>query len=496
MANSLERLRKYLLLLLERAKRRKGESGMVEESRKTFKPYPYQVFAIQKIVMMFCIALFLDMGLGKTVITLSAIAQLIYKEHKVSKVLIIAPKKVAESVWSAEAAKWEHLKDLRLSLVLGSKAQRLKALKVDADIYVINRENTSWIVGQYGDGWPFDMVVLDESSSFKSSRTQRFQALRSVRRYITRVVELTGTPAPQSIEDLWSQIFLLDAGKRLGKYFSDFRNHYEIAEVHPGFTTWSPRPGAEQEVYQAISDIAVSMKASDYIELPELITDDIPVMLPPKATKVYKEMEKNMLLSISSEKHVTAATAAVLTGKLLQMCNGAVYSSQGSATEVKNQEIIYIHEAKLDALCELLEQLHGEHALIFYQYRHDLVRIQARLDKEGYKYAVYSSAKDAEAWNSGEIPILIAHPASTGYGLNLQYGGHHIIWFGLTWALEQYEQANARLYRQGQEVPVIVHRLVVKGGMDEQVTAALDRKKDVQSGMLDSLRARFEAIRG
>ena len=485
-----------MLLLLERAKRRKGESGMVEESRKIFKPYPYQVFAIQKIVMMFCIALFLDMGLGKTVITLSAIAQLIYKEHKVSKVLIIAPKKVAESVWSAEAAKWVHLKDLRLSLVLGSKAQRLKALKVDADIYVINRENTSWIVGQYGDGWPFDMVVLDESSSFKSSRTQRFQALRSVRRYITRVVELTGTPAPQSIEDLWSQIFLLDAGKRLGKYISDFRNRYEIAEVHPGFTTWSPRLGAEQEVYQAISDIAVSMKASDYIELPELITDDIPVVLPPKAVKVYKEMEKNMLLSISSEKHVTAATAAVLTGKLLQMCNGAVYLSQGSATEMKNQEIIYIHEAKLDALCELLEQLHGEHALIFYQYRHDLVRIQARLDKEDYKYAVYSSAKDAEAWNSGEISILIAHPASAGYGLNLQYGGHHIIWFGLTWALEQYEQANARLYRQGQEVPVIVHRLVVKGGMDEQVTAALDRKKDVQSGMLDALRARLEAIRG
>ncbi len=327
------------------------------------------------------------------------------------------------------------------------------------------------------------------------SKAQRFKSLCSVMPRVSRVVELTGTPAPQSIEDLWSQIYLLDAGKRLGPYITTFRRRYEIERVYSTFTTWEPRPGADREVQQAISDISISMKASDYLELPELITDDIPVVLPPKAAKAYQEMERKMLLAISSSEQVSANTAAELTGKLLQMCNGAVYATPDLGSGATGTEEIVIHDAKLDALCELLEQLHGEHALIYYKYHHDLRRICERLEKAGYHYAVYHGKEDAESWNAGKLPILLAQPASTGYGLNLQHGGHHIIWFGLTWELEQYEQANARLYRQGQEKPVIVHRLIVKDGMDERVVAALDRKDNTQNSILEALGARLNAVR-
>ena len=451
-----------------------------------FDPHPYQQYAIDRIVEQDHVGLLLDMGLGKTVITLTAIDQLLYDYLAVSHVLVIAPKKVAEATWQTEARKWDHLQRLRISTALGTAKERMAAVESTSDIAVINRENVPWLVEQVGSVWPFDMLVVDESSSFKNPSAARFKALKRVLPRASRVVILTGTPAPNGIMDIWAQIYLLDRGERLGRYISHYRERY--FDFNPWRHEYSPKPGAFEAVQNKIGDLCVSMSAADYLAMPELITDDMPVELDPVARKQYQQLEREMILELDEE-NVTALSAATLTGKLLQLCGGAVYDAAGQAHR--------IHTAKLDALDELLEQLHGEPVLLFYGFRHEIPTILNRLHSANpdRRVRMLDCAEDADAWNWGEVDVLLAHPASCAYGLNLQQGGHHVIWYTLTWSLELYQQANARLHRQGQEKPVIVHRLLVRGGVDEDVAKALEGKTETQDALLTALRARVEKVR-
>lgn len=455
-----------------------------------FIPHNYQKYAVERIVNDDKVALFLDCGLGKTVITLTAVNELKYNRWAVCRCLVVAPKKVAEATWTKEAQKWDHLQHLRIIPVLGSASKRIKALNTPGDVWVINRENIPWLVDYYRNAWPFDMVVLDESSSFKNHRSQRFKALKMVRHLIHRLVELTGTPAPNGLEDLWAQIFLLDGGDRLGKTISSYRDAFFTQDYsHPGqmYRTYSPQTGAEGRIKAAISDICVSMKAEDYLTLPDFIEDVVPVVLDPKARKAYDKLEREMLLQVD-EQTVTAGTAAVLNGKLLQLCSGAVYDSEGG--------VLQIHDCKVEAFLEVIEQLHGEHALVFYWFQHERDRLVEAMAKTGKRVRVYQGVEDEQLWNAGEVDVLLAHPASCAYGLNLQQGGHHEIWFGYpNWTLELYQQANARLYRQGQKQPVICHLLVVQDGMDEDVVASLHSKGDTQDALMSALKARIEKAR-
>lgn len=420
-------------------------------------------------------------------ITLSAIDELRFNRWAVSAVLVIAPKKVAEATWMTEARKWDHLQHLRIVPVLGPLQKRIRALQEPGDIWVINRENVPWLVDHLRNAWPFDMVILDESSSFKNPQAKRFRALRSVMPRIHRLVELTGTPAPNGLEDLWAQIYLLDGGERLGKTVSSYRDmFFNQDRAYPGQTyrTYSPKPGADAAVRELISDICVSMKAEDYLELPDFIEDVVPVVLDDAARKAYDKMERDMLLQVDDQT-VTAGSAAVLNGKLLQLCSGAVYDEDGKAVPV--------HNCKIEAFLEVIEQLHGEHALVFYWYQHERDRLIEALSRTGLRVRVYSGARDEQDWNAGEIDVLLAHPASCAYGLNLQQGGRHEIWYGYpNWALELYQQANARLYRQGQERPVISHLLVVQHGMDEAVVSALHSKGDKQEALMAALKAKIQ----
>lgn len=456
---------------------------------KVYNPYPYQQYAEREIIEKPNIGLFLDMGLGKTVITLTALQEMKFDRWCINKTLIIAPKKVAEDTWQTEAQKWQHLQGLRIVGVLGTATQREHALAIPADIYVINRENTQWLVERFGYDWPFDTVVLDESSSFKNHQAKRFRALRTVRPRINRLIELTGTPNPHGLMDLWSQVFLLDGGKRLGRTISVYRDMYFIPDKRNRTTIFSyaPKDGAELEIHKLISDICISMKASDYLDLPELVYEDIPVVLDDKAQKAYNRMERDAVLQVD-EDTITATNAAALSGKLLQLCNGAVYD--------ENREVVQVHDCKIEALLEAVEGLNGQHAIICYSFIHDKDRLLQALAKTGLRVRVYKDTRDKDAWNAGEIDLLLIHPASCGYGLNLQDGGHHIIWFGLTWNLEEYQQANKRLHRQGQEHPVIVHHLVVKGGRDEDVIKSLEGKDNVQEALLQSLKVRIKGIKG
>lgn len=453
-----------------------------------YEPYPYQQYCAARIVADAAVGLFLDMGLGKTVITLDAINTLRYDRWAVQRVLIIAPKKVAEGTWTKEAQKWEHLRHLRISAVLGSQQKRLRALATPADIYVINRDNVAWLVDYFKNAWPFDMVVLDESSSFKNSQSKRFKALKLVRSRINRLVELTGTPASNGLIDLWAQIYLLDGGARLGRTLGQYRERFFDPDKRSRtqIFSYTPKDGSMEYIQQAIGDICVSMKAEDYLNLPDRMFDDVPVVLDNKARKAYRQLERDLLLELD-EGQITAASAGVLTGKLLQLCNGAVYDSE--------KRPLAIHNCKVEAFLEVLEQLNGQHCLVFYNFQHDRDRLLAALEPLGLRVRVYQNAADEDAWNAGEIDVLLAHPASCAYGLNLQNGGHHIVWFGLTWSLEQYEQANKRLHRQGQRHPVIVHHLVVQGGMDEDVIESLRAKGDTQEALMDALKARIKKAR-
>ena len=452
-----------------------------------FKPYPYQQYCIDRIIQNPSVGLMLDMGLGKTVITLTALRELRYNRWEVAKPLIIAPKKVAEATWTTEAKKWEHLKGMRIVPVLGTLQQRLRALATPADAYVINRENTQWLVEHFKNDWAFDMVVLDESSSFKNASSKRFKALKLVRSRINRVVELTGTPASNGLEDLWAQVYLLDGGERLGRTISAYRDIYFVPGKRNQTTifNYEPKEGSFEMIKQAISDICISMKAEDYLTLPDVIYDDVPVALNVQAKRAYEQLEKELLLQVDSET-ITATSAGVLTGKLLQLCNGAIYNDEHKA--------IKVHDCKIDAFMELIEQLNGQHALVFYNFKHDRDRLLEALEKTKLSVRIYSKAQDEVDWNAGKIDVLLAHPASCGYGLNLQQGGHHAIWFGLTWSLEQYEQANKRLHRQGQAHPVVIHHLIVQGGMDESVIDALKCKGDMQNALMSALKARIKSL--
>lgn len=425
-------------------------------------------------------------------ISLTAVQILKYERLQVTRTLVIAPKKVAEGTWGTEARKWDHLADLRVCTVLGTEAQRKAALQKTADVYVINRENVVWLKDFYRNSWPFDMVIVDEASSFKSHASKRFKALAAESSHISRMVLLTGTPTPNSLLDLWSQIFLLDGGERLQKRYTWFRDiYFEPDNRGPYGQVFSYRPkkGSEETILKKVSDICISMKAEDYLELPDMLFDTIPVILDQKAEKAYREMERQMILELpEDEETISAMSAAALSTKLLQLSNGAVYDENGA--------VHYVHDCKLDALLELIEGLRerGKNVLVFYQFQHDRERILERFRGTGL-IGTLDGPDAIERWNTGKTGVLLAHPASTAYGLNLQAGGSHIIWFGLTWNYEQYVQANARLHRQGQKETVIIHHLVSSGTRDEDVMRALESKDQAQKYVLESLKARIQRVK-
>lgn len=455
-----------------------------------FIPHKYQLTAINHVINVPKCGLFLDMGLGKTVSTLTAIKELKYNRFQVNKVLIIAPKKVAEGTWSKEKDKWNHTKDFRVSLVLGSQQKRIKALSVNADLYIINRENIPWLVDYLRNDWYFDTVVIDESSSFKNSRSKRFKALKMVLPKINRLIELTGTPSPNGVEDLWAQIYLLDQGTRLEKYITHFRAKYMEPNKRnrSQIFDYKIKDGVYDTVINKISDICISMKSEDYLELPDLSYNEIPVILNDKARRDYDKMERDFVLELEgAEDEITAVNAAALSNKLLQISNGAVYDSSGVYTEV--------HDAKIEAFLELVERLQGKSLLVFYNFQHDRDRIKKALEKSDLVVKELKTTQDEDDWNAGKIDILLTHPASAAYGLNLQEGGNHVCWFGLSWNLEHYQQANKRLHRQGQKEKVIIHHLVTQGTRDEDVMRALDNKAGVQEEIMQSLKARIKKVK-
>lgn len=452
-----------------------------------YTPHKYQEYAENRILEIPAVGLFLDMGLGKTVTTLTAIDKLMFDSFDVQKVLVIAPKRVAEDTWSREAEKWDHLQHLVISKVLGAEFHRRQALKADADIYVINRENVVWLVNycKQIQEWPFDMVVIDELSSFKSNKAQRFKALKSVTPLINRIVGLTGTPTPNGLLDLWPQMYLLDRGERLGKTLTGYRERYFTPGRRNGYAVfnWDPKPGADEAIHKKISDICISMRAKDYLELPERINNVVEIRMSSKEQALYEEFEKEQILQLEGSDIVALAAAAV-TGKLLQMANGAVYDQDKLA--------IHLHDRKLEALEDILE-FNQEPVLVFYNFKHDYHRLMDYF--KDLHPRTLNDSKDIKDWNEGKIRLLLCHPASVGHGLNIQAGGHIIVWFGLTWSLELYQQANARLDRQGQTKSVIVHHLVTKGTVDEDVMSALERKDCGQAALLESLKARIEDVK-
>ena len=447
----------------------------------------YQRAAVEHIITHPYSGLFLDCGLGKTVSALTAVNRLMNEYLEVAKVLVIAPKRVAEDTWTTECAKWEHLRHLRVSKVLGTEKQRKAALREDTDLYVINRENVVWLVAQYQGAWPYDMVIIDELSSFKSAKAARFKALRQVRPMTERVVGLTGTPAPNGLIDLWPQLYLLDMGERLEKTITAYRSKY----FRPGRTNgqvvfdYKLNAGSDEMIYKKISDICISMKAKDYLSLPDLIEVPQDIHLPPAKKKLYDEFEKEHVLSLQDEGDISAVSAAALSNKLSQYANGAIYD--------EDKQVHELHDVKLDALEEIVEAANGQPVLVFYAFKHDSARILKRL--KGYGAKQIDGAEDIAAWNRGEIPVMLAHPASAGHGLNLQKGGHIMVWFSLPWSLELYMQANARLHRQGQSQPVRSYKLIAKGTIDEDIAAALDKKSDKQEALMAAIKARIKKYR-
>ncbi|MGN0384582.1 MAG: SNF2-related protein [Lachnospiraceae bacterium] len=459
-----------------------------------FTPHNYQRYCINRMIQEPALALFLGMGLGKTVTTMTAINDMKYNRFLICRCLVIAPKKVAEDTWTREQAKWDHLHLLRVVPVLGSLKKRVKALATPGDIYVINRENVPWLVDYYRNSWPFDSVVIDESSSFKSHQAKRFKALKSIRSHINRIYELTGTPSSNGYMDLWAQIYLLDGGQRLGRTITEYRNNYFCAGSRDATTIfrYDPLPGAEEIIQSRIQDICISLSAQDYLELPDRIDNIRYIKLDSKAQKAYDEMEKQRILEFG-DAVLDAGSAAVLSNKLLQIGNGAVYVQDPD--ELDKKTVVEVHDNKIEAFMELVEELNGEHALVFYNFQHDLERIRKALSRTKLRVGELLTSSDITDWNAGKIDILLAHPASAAYGLNLQDGGHNVIWFGLNWSLELYQQANARLHRQGQNRKVFIHHLVVSGSVDEDVMAALERKGDCQEALLNALKARIEKYR-
>ncbi len=442
-----------------------------------YKPHSYQEYAIRYIETHPISALLIDMGLGKTSITLTAIRNLLFDSFEVCKVLVIAPLRVAKNTWTDEIKKWEHLSTLTYSLIVGNENERLSALNEKADIYIINRENVDWLVNKSGYKFDFDMVVIDELSSFKNHQSKRFKSLMKVRPLVKRIVGLTGTPSSNGLMDLFAEFKILDMGKRLGYFIGQYRNTYFKPDKMNGPIVYSykPLPNAENAIYEKISDITVSMKANEYLKMPELLTSNYVVELSNSEKNQYDEMKKSLVLEIT-DGEITASNAASLSNKLCQLSNGAIYDDE--------QNIVKIHDRKLEALEDIIESMNGKPLLIAYWYRHDLERIKSRFSVREIK-----TSEDISDWNDGKIPVALIHPASAGHGLNLQSGGSTLVWFGLTWSLELYQQTNARLYRQGQKNTVVIQHIIAKGTIDEQILKALQRKDKTQSDLIDAVKA-------
>lgn len=442
-----------------------------------YEPHNYQRYAIDYIKEHPISAILLDMGLGKTSITLTAVADLLFDSFDVSKVLVIAPLRVAKTTWKDEIQKWEHLKILKYSIITGTVTERLSALNKQADIYIINRENVQWLVENYK--WEFDMVVIDELSSFKSWQSKRFKAFMKVRPKVKRIVGLTGTPSSNGLMDLFAEFKILDMGERLGWFISQYRNTYFSPDKRNGQVIYSykPLPFAEKEIYNKLSDITISMKANDLLKMPELIINNIEVEMNSKEIKLYNKLKKDMFIDIDG-KEIDTVNAAALSNKLLQMANGAIYDD--------SKAVVEIHNKKLDALDDLIESSNGKPILVAYWYKHDKERIMKRFNAQEI-----NTSNDIDKWNKGEIPIALIHPASAGHGLNLQQGGSTIVWFGLTWSLELYQQLNARLYRQGQKETVVIHHIITKNTIDENVIKALEKKDLSQNSLIEAVKWRL-----
>lgn len=447
-----------------------------------YKPYDYQRTATRWILQHPRCGLFLDMGLGKTVSTLTAVQEMI-DDCEITRTLVVAPKKVAETTWSTEAEKWNHLQGLKVVKVMGTEKQRKLALAQNADVYVIGRDSFVWLVGLYGGMLPFDVLVIDELTSFKSAKSERFKAMRIAVPTVKRVIGLTGTPAPNGLIDLWAQMYCLDQGERLGKSITRYRETYfETHKWNNIVVRCDVKKGCDTIIRNKIADICLSMQAKDYLQLPALLTHTVQIQLSSATMAKYAQFEKEKVLEFADEHageptNVLAQSAAGLMNKLSQFANGAIYDDDRNVHE--------IHSEKLDKLAEIIEAANGGSVLVFYQYKHDVTRIQKKL--KGYKVEVYKDEKQLHAWNQGEIDVLLAHPGSTAFGLNMQQGGHYIVWFGTGWNLELYQQANARLHRQGQQYPVTVYKLVCASTVDERASASLESKKSVQQSLLDSL---------
>lgn len=445
-----------------------------------YKPHSYQKYAIRYIETHPISALLIDMGLGKTSITLTAIRNLLFDSFEVCKVLVIAPLRVAKNTWTDEIKKWEHLNTLTYSLIIGNENERLSALNEQTDIYIINRENVDWLVNKSGYKFDFDMVVIDELSSFKNHQSKRFKSLMKVRPLVKRIVGLTGTPSSNGLMDLFAEFKILDMGKRLGYFIGQYRNTYFKPDKMNGPIVYSykPLPNAENAIYEKISDITVSMKANEYLKMPELLTSNYVVELSNSEKNQYDEMKKSLVLEIT-DGEITASNAASLSNKLCQLSNGAIYDDE--------QNIVEIHDRKLEALEDIIESMNGKPLLIAYWYRHDLERIKSKFSVREIK-----TSEDISDWNDGKIPVALIHPASAGHGLNLQNGGSTLVWFGLTWSLELYQQTNARLYQQGQKNTVVIQHIITKGTIDEQILKALQKKNKTQADLIDAVRANLE----
>ena len=448
-----------------------------------FKPHDYQKYAIDYIETHPIAAVLLDMGIGKTVISLTAIEDLLFDSFEVHRVLVVAPLRVARDTWPAEIKKWSHLKDLTYSVAVGNVKERRVALTSSADITIINRENLEWLIEDSGFPFDFDMVILDELSSFKNHRSKRFRSMMKVRPKVKRIVGLTGTPSSNGLMDLWAEFRLLDMGQRLGRFITQYRTNYFMPDKRNGEIIYSykPLPGAENTIYREISDITISMKSTDHLKMPKLISSEYEVRLSDEEQKRYDSLKKNLVLQLPSG-DITAANAASLSGKLCQMANGAVYSNTG--------DIVHIHDRKLDALEDLIEAANGKPVLVAYWFKHDLARISERLHKLHIPFSCLDTSDSIRRWNNSELPVALVHPASAGHGLNLQSGGSTLIWFGLTWSLEFYQQTNARLWRQGQTAgTVVIEHIITKGTIDERIMKALSQKNSTQAALINAVKA-------
>lgn len=455
-----------------------------------YDPHDYQKYAVGFIKDHPVSAVLLDMGMGKSSITLTAVNDLMFDSFDIRKVLVIAPLRVAKNTWSAEIEKWDHLSELKYSIVVGTAAERMKALKTDADIYIINRENVPWLVEKSGLPFDYDMVVVDELSSFKNWQAKRFKALMQVRPKVKRVIGLTGTPSSNGLMDLFAEYKVLDMGERLGRFISQYRVEYFLPDQMNGPIVYSYRlrPGADKRIYDRISDITISMKGTDHLKMPELVSSEYRVYLDEAERKKYEQMKNDLVLSLPGGE-VTAANATSLSGKLTQMANGAVYSDTGG--------IEHIHDRKLDALEDIIEAANGKTLLVAYWYKHDLSRITKRLDDLGVNYGKLDTDESIREWNAGRLEVGLIHPASAGHGLNLQSGGNTIVWFGMIWSLELYQQTVARLWRQGQESrTVVVQHILTAGTVDERIMKALSAKDDTQSRLIDAVKAEVSAYGG